>query len=1075
MVTREGAHRSSRESRNIPRPLVTREGAQRSIREPTAEPRPLVTREGAQRSSREQADIPRPLVTREGAQWSDREPEIDPRPVVTREGAHRSIREPAAEPRPLVTREGAQRSSREQADIPRPLVTREGAQRSDREPDIDPRPVVTREGAHRSSREPFVGQKAKGGRKRASDYSFTEPRAETQKESEPSGDRDVVVPGVTSRERKAAKRNEKRVDKANDADSSLLGKYLSCSIHDFLPEVLVGPDDFAVPPKSFIEAVEEVANSPVPTPKKSPVEFSTAKEALLKNSELLEAYDYDLERLLAAFPSTTLDPGSEFRPLEQLEKVLGSHPKFDSFRPILIEGMRYEFRRELSEEERIKELGAMLERGNHKSAKDDTAEVERLLGKDVEHGFSLPVLTSIVKKIKWAMVQPAGLASQFALQPDGSRVPKDRLTHDLTFEDSEGTSVNNRVDMDRYPDMIYGWCLLRVVHFIVALRAAFPNHRILIAKYDFSDAYRRVAHAAQAAAMSIIVLGSIAYIALRLAFGGSPNPPTWCCFSEMVTDLSNEIGICDHWDPDTLRSPAQSETPEPILVDESVPLAQARPMSVEIPIKATGRTDSFIDDLIRVFLDTEEGRKREPHAVPLAVHVTCRPHAGKEEPIPRRPILSETKLLAEGTPAEVQVVLGWDLDTRRLLILLPHDKYTAWSSDLEAIVKLGRVRFGELETVLGRLNHAGYIIPLSRHFLGRLQARLKIRRSTNQEFTLTGQEIEDLRLWINTFLPKARQGISLNTMTTRRPSQLIWSDSCPFGLGGLHLSGRAWRFPIPPESPLFGEDTANNFLEFLAMVANIWLLILYLDAAQAIEECILALGDSTSAIGWLFKSGKLPTNSLYFEAVQFVARRLATLILESSHCLASQHLQGEFNVVPDLLSFAGCQRGDPHPLASDFPSDDVLTQRFHTYAPQLIPPAFAISPLPSEISSFVLQALQIAESSWNQNRRRLSKGKTELGDGGSAFAEKPASPIISSFAASSVKNKSLPFDPSSPCTVSLIGTSPEPMKESVRSRWWHRLCAMPQAIWVRRSGTISNQVPFTSRTAPSSCHLSNPC
>ena len=44
--------------------------------------------------------------------------------------------------------------------------------------------------------------------------------------------------------------------------------------------------------------------------------------------------------------------------------------------------------------------------------------------------------------------------------------------------------------------MIYGWCLSRLIHFVVALRLEFSNERILIAKCDFLDAYRRVAHSA---------------------------------------------------------------------------------------------------------------------------------------------------------------------------------------------------------------------------------------------------------------------------------------------------------------------------------------------------------------------------------------------------------------------------------------------------------------------------------------------------------------------------------------------------------------------------------------------------
>ena len=104
--------------------------------------------------------------------------------------------------------------------------------------------------------------------------------------------------------------------------------------------------------------------------------------------------------------------------------------------------------------------------------------------------------------------------------------------------------MNSRIDMESYPEIFYGWCASRIIHFIVSLRLNHPEKRIFIAKYDYSDAYRRMAHSATAAAQSIAILLGIAYIALRLTFGGSPNPPSWCLFSEMVTDRANESACC---------------------------------------------------------------------------------------------------------------------------------------------------------------------------------------------------------------------------------------------------------------------------------------------------------------------------------------------------------------------------------------------------------------------------------------------------------------------------------------------------------------------------------------------------
>jgi hypothetical protein len=878
----------------------------------------------------------------------------------------------------------------------------------------------------------------------------------------------------TENVRVAEQRNRERVELSNAADQRLISKYLPISADAFLPNRIPGPDDAFTPPEWLIQAIKSVANANTPAPKAPPVRFELSEEAVRFNTELLKDNGLCMQQLLSQHQDTTLGFGSEFRPRDQLERILGQHPNFPFFSKILADGMDYRFTTELSEDERRAEVSAMLERGNHKSVQEDSEEVGKLLAKDVLHGFSLPVSPEVVPHIKHAMVQPAGVVKQFSLREDGARFQKRRLTQDLSFPLTfPGASVNNRIDMDAYVEMIYGWCLSRIIHFIVALRMAHPSKFIFIVKYDYSDAYRRIAHSPSAAAQSIIVFAGVAYIALRLTFGGSPNPPTWCAFSEMVTDLSNEIPLCNSWDHQTLRSPAQPETPSPILLPAEIPTARAMPMAVEIPTTVTARTDSFIDDLIRVFLDTPKNREREPHAVPLAIHVTSRPHMGNAEPVKRRGLLSAPKLAAEGTPEEVQIVLGWILNTRLLLILLPNDKFEAWSADLRTITLDTKGTYGELESTLGRLNHVAYVIPLARHFLNTLRLRLHQRRHKNQEITLNSEEVADLDLWL-LFLAKAHAGISLNRITIRQPSKIGWSDSCPFGIGGFLLSGRAWRVQIPESSPIYGVDIENNVLEFLGMVVTVWLAIVECDNISSTQDCILVIGDNTSAIGWLYKSSKLRPGSLYYKPVQMIARQLARLIISSTHCLASQHIKGDHNTVSDLLSFAGNVRGYPHPLAPDFPTDAILTRRFHSHTPQLIPADFAISPLPSEISSFLILALQTIELSWIQNKRKHTKNETESGAAGSPSAPPPESSLTLSSLNYSTKKESLSSDPFSPSTAWLNGVKQEPFLASVRAPWFRRLCEMPQAIWLRRFGVTSNKAPFTSKGARSYCPPSAP-
>jgi hypothetical protein len=231
--------------------------------------------------------------------------------------------------------------------------------------------------------------------------------------------------------------------------------------------------------------------------------------------------------------------------------------------------MSYHYDVKLTEAERVEELEAILARGNHKSATVETVHVSALLAKDVTHGFSVPIPMDVIRLIPGAAVQPLGMVVQQTLDEHGEPKVKRRLTQDLSFSSSPAPapsrSINKRIDMSRYPEMIFGWCLPRILHFVASLRWHKPQVKILMSKYDYSDAYRRIAHSASAAPQTIAVHDGMGYLALRLTFGGSPNPPTWCMVSEMVTDLANEICQCEEWDPIELHNPVQAVAPKPSL------------------------------------------------------------------------------------------------------------------------------------------------------------------------------------------------------------------------------------------------------------------------------------------------------------------------------------------------------------------------------------------------------------------------------------------------------------------------------------------------------------------------------
>jgi hypothetical protein len=206
---------------------------------------------------------------------------------------------------------------------------------------------------------------------------------------EPSSYWAFQIAGESRKQRGTEKRNSTRVDEANDRDKTILSEYLSEDINAILPEPIVGPNDTFDPGEEFLKRLTEVAHARVVPPLPAPFTFATTPEALKSNDKLIQDFDFDLGLLFKEYQDTTLNYGSEFRPLDQLEKVLGGHPEFGVLSELISKGMDYKFKKEITEEERERELQGMTTQGNHKSAKKEVDKAAELLAKDVAHGFSV--------------------------------------------------------------------------------------------------------------------------------------------------------------------------------------------------------------------------------------------------------------------------------------------------------------------------------------------------------------------------------------------------------------------------------------------------------------------------------------------------------------------------------------------------------------------------------------------------------------------------------------------------------------------------------------------------------------
>jgi hypothetical protein len=671
-------------------------------------------------------------------------------------------------------------------------------------------------------------------------------------------------------------------------------------------------------------------------------DFRMNSSAATKNFETLQKAEFNLQSLIMADESSPIRPGSEFRPVHLLEPIFNAHPLWPRMKNSLSCGATLVLE-DIPDSDRLTLLDTAISYGNHKSAGLHSELLLPQLQQEVEKGWHLPLPIARLNEIPGLIMGPMGAVAQSSIDETGQVTNKVRMTHDQSFDYAleKVKSVNHRVTEDSLSSCQFGFALRRLIHAIIALRWIFPLEYILVGKFDYKSAFRRLHLNGQAALQSTLSTTGlsndpVALASLRVTFGGRPSPSLFSEVSESITDLANALVRCKSWDPGELTPTHSNLIGDTKLEPEQIPMAKAREMAVDPKIDKHGLIDVFIDDIITVFpaISPKHSKKCSLAAL-LALDVTSRP-VHPHETVPRDPMLATNKALAEGTPAESQIILGWKIDTRRLLISLPHDKHSAWKRDTNAILTSSahnkRVKHKELEKLLGRLQHTASILPDASHFLNRIRAA-EMRANKHGATRLCIETRRDLAYWL-TLLDRAIIGIDMNLLVARLPNFIIRTDACEEGLGGYSLTtGRAWRYRIPQNAKHL---KSINYLEFLACITGV--MVSLFDGEGSKGDCFLSLGDNTSSLGWLRKSNFTLDDQASHSAL---ARNFATKMAEHGLCHFSQWFPGKENDAADILS-RNCVS-----------TDKQLTRHIKFAYSTQVSTDFRISPLPPAISSWV--------------------------------------------------------------------------------------------------------------------------
>ena len=298
--------------------------------------------------------------------------------------------------------------------------------------------------------------------------------------------------------------------------------------------------------------------------------------------------------------------------------------------------------------------------------------------------------------------------------------------------------------------------------------------------------------------------------------------------------------------------------------------------------------EGYIDDGAAFTADEPGLVDRAYACLPLATHTMFR-QVDPNEPVPRDPLLSETKYRGEGIMEEWKIYLGWLFDLKQFTISLPPHKAAVYAKCIQELLDAGEVSDPKmLEKLIGRLNTIGHILPAARHFMSRLRRRHVL--ATEGDTLLTEAERRDLLLWLD-ILRVVEAGININLTVFRKVTVTIWSDACEAGMGGITSSGLAWRFAIPEE------DQGKIHINVLEYIAGLITLMIAVENSDEEFPCVLALLDNTSAVAWLKKSSFAEENPSFK-----IARAYAKFSIENNIRLTAEHIAGCHNPIADSLS-----------------------------------------------------------------------------------------------------------------------------------------------------------------------------
>lgn len=146
-------------------------------------------------------------------------------------------------------------------------------------------------------------------------------------------------------------------------------------------------------PSRLVRILQRLVRTSPSPPQPSQLSFSNSPSAAAANYQLLQQHDFDLASVLTYEQNSVTSPGYEFRCQELLKPLLAFSSDSDKLNDLCFNGVDYPFRNDadLSDDTRLQDASARLQKGNNKSALGKENFISTALQKEIDKGWQFPL------------------------------------------------------------------------------------------------------------------------------------------------------------------------------------------------------------------------------------------------------------------------------------------------------------------------------------------------------------------------------------------------------------------------------------------------------------------------------------------------------------------------------------------------------------------------------------------------------------------------------------------------------------------------------------------------------------